>query len=80
MPHLRARETFFVGNAKVTKGQLVNDNDPILKGKAHLFEPIDGDIAVPMVEQATAAPGERRRVRVPRGRRSIRTPTSKPKG
>ena len=62
---LRAKETFFVGNAKLTKGQLVNDDDPIVKGKEHLFESTE-EVAIPMVEQATANPGQRRAVRRPR--------------
>lgn len=58
---LRARQTFFIGRRKVERGQLVNDADPIVKGREHLFESTE----VPLVEQATAAPGERRAVRIP---------------
>ena len=38
---------------------LVRDDDPMLKQIPHCFEPLDGPDAE--VEQATAAPGERRR-------------------
>lgn len=58
---LRARETFFVGNAKVSRGQLINENDPIARKAPHLLEPVRDD--VPLIEQATAAPGEKRSVR-----------------
>lgn len=71
--NLRARETFFYGNRMIARGQLVNAADPIVKGREHLFEPTDAD--VPIIEQATAAPGERRNVRV---RRAIRHPRAKP--
>jgi hypothetical protein len=58
---LRVRETFFYGNQKLSRGQLVRDDDPIARGKMHLFEPVPDDL--PVVEQATAAPGEIRTVR-----------------
>lgn len=61
---LRAKETFFVGNTKVTKGQLVNDKDPLAKGRAALFEDT-ATVNVPVIEQATRAPGERRRISLP---------------
>ena len=60
---LRARETFFVGNTKITIGQLLSESDPIVKGKAHLFVTVPDDM--PHVEQATAAPGQKRSVSVP---------------
>ena len=54
MTMLRARETFFTGDhRKVTKGDIVDAKDPIVKGKERLFESLG-------VEQATAAPGELR--------------------
>lgn len=62
---LRAKETFFVGNTKVTRGQLVNDRDPIAKGRGALFED-PSTVEVPVIEQATRAPGERRRISLPR--------------
>lgn len=65
MAALRARETFHVGNATIKRGQLVNANDPIVKGREQFFED-PASIDVPPVERATAAPGERRTVRKPR--------------
>ena len=61
---LRARETFFIGNTKITRGQLVSESDPLVRGKAHLFAAVPDDM--PHVEQATASPGERRMVRRPK--------------
>ena len=61
---LRAKEAFWVGNRKVARGQLVNEADPVVHGREHLFE--DTATPPPIVEQATAAPGERRNVRRPR--------------
>lgn len=55
----------------VTAGALFKDTDPRVQGREHLFEVVDQEIEkvkvdpVP-VEQATAAPGERRRVGRPR--------------
>jgi hypothetical protein len=58
----------------VTAGDLVDDGDPVIKGREHLFESVDAYVAARQpgavlppgpaeVEQATAAPGERRSVR-----------------
>lgn len=50
----------------VTGGELVDANDPVVQGRDQFFEPVDdylsrrGTKAAPTVEQATAAPGERR--------------------
>lgn len=60
---LRAKETFFVGNRKVAKGQLVNPKDPVAKGRAVLFEDTE-KVEVP-VEQATRNPGQKRAVSMP---------------
>lgn len=59
---LRATQTFFAGRRKFSRGQLVSPTDPDVKGREHLFE----DTASAGVEQATAAPGELRRVAVPK--------------
>lgn len=61
MTMLRARETFFAGDTKVSHGQLVASTDPIARGRAHLFDVVPSE--APVVEQATAAPGERRNTR-----------------
>jgi hypothetical protein len=55
---LRARETFHANGRLVVAGGEVDEKDPIVSGREHLFEP-----AGPVVEQATAAPGEKRAVR-----------------
>lgn len=63
---LHAKETFFVGNRKVTKGQLVNPKDPIVKGREALFEDTE-KVAVPAIpEQASRNPGQRRAVAMPK--------------
>lgn len=67
MPILRVKEAFSVlsdPNGRVyTPGVLVNADDPIVKGREVYFEPVE--VAASRhapVEQATAAPGERRSV------------------
>ena len=54
---LRARTAFAVGHKIVAAGALVDSDDPLVKGREGLFAPV--------VEQATAAPGERRAVKRP---------------
>jgi hypothetical protein len=48
-------------------GYLVEDGHPVLKGREHLFEDADTHVARrdKRVEQATAAPGEKRAVSRP---------------
>lgn len=59
---LRARESFHACGRFVAAGEPVDPADPIVKGREALFE-ADG------VEQATAAPGERRAVKKAAARR-----------
>ena len=55
---LQAVETFWVGKRLFVQGStVVPSNDPDVKGREHLFQPV-GQPEV--VEQATAAPGETR--------------------
>ena len=57
---LRAIQSFFITSGRrVRKGDLVHEGDPIVKGREQFFEPEE------RVEQATAAPGEKRAVRRP---------------
>lgn len=51
---LRARESFYAGSRFVAAGEEVDAKDPAVKGREHLFD------ADTVVEQATAAPGEKR--------------------
>ena len=51
----KARETFIVGRRVVHAGDVVPKSDPIYRKNAELFEA--------EVEQATAAPGEKRNVK-----------------
>ncbi|MFI9344928.1 hypothetical protein ACIG0D_27235 [Streptomyces sp. NPDC052773] len=55
----------------VRAGDLVEDGDPVLKGRAHLFEDVETHVAQgsqrPRVEAATAAPGEQRDLTPPSG-------------
>lgn len=60
--YLRAKTGFVLPDRTVVKGgQVVLDTDRVVKGREHLFEPVDTG-----VEQATRAPGELRVVARPR--------------
>lgn len=52
----------------VPAGELVEDSDPVFKGREHLFEAVDTYVSrrVAGVERATAEPGEKRTVGRPR--------------
>lgn len=51
--------TFVTGdNRVVAVGEVVADDDPVMVGREHLFDAAPSDAGG--VEQATAAPGERR--------------------
>lgn len=54
---LRAKTTFRSGQRIVRSGEIVAANDPVVKGREALFTDPDS-----LVEQATAAPGEKRAV------------------
>lgn len=61
-------------------GTLVSEDDPILKGREHLFE--DAEVHVQeraRVEQATAEPGRRRSLTRPVGKRTAAKPAPRPK-
>lgn len=62
MPTLRVKETIFVGERALKRGELVNAADPVVKGREQFFED-PNDVEVPVIEQATAAPGEKRAVK-----------------
>lgn len=65
---LRARESFHAGRRFVPKGQIVEASDPVVTAaRAGLFEPVVAEV----IEQATRAPGEVRRIAIP---------TTKPSG
>lgn len=73
---LQARQTFWWGQRVVNQGDIVKNDDLVVKGREHLFidadkaaDPVSVDIYAP-IEQATAAPGEKRRV--PKGLESLR--------
>lgn len=72
MAIMRVREPFVavVGGVPraYTAGQLIEDTDPVFKGRERLFEDVASGVRG--VEQATAAPGEKRNVRRPRQSRS----------
>lgn len=65
--------TSFVAAAKkkgeigpsVNEGQIVPSDDPIVRAAPGLFVPLDDDYSAP-VEQATAAPGEKRSLPIPK--------------
>ncbi|MFI7394016.1 hypothetical protein [Streptomyces tendae] len=59
----RAFSAYENGRPRVVKtGQLVPDDDPIVKGREASFESVDAHLAArrPRVEQATADPGQPR--------------------
>lgn len=77
MPIKRCKASFtmFVGGSPriVNAGDLVDKNDPVIKGREALFEDVEtyvSDRTPAPVEQATAAPGERRDVRSRRSKAS----------
>ena len=59
MPVLRCKTSFHaIGRpVMVQRGQLFDSSDPVIKGRESMFVNVDD-----VVEQATAAPGERRSV------------------
>lgn len=61
---LKVINSFSVGKRTLRRGQVVADDDPAVAGRKHLFVDLkDEDArAQARVEQATAAPGERRNV------------------
>ncbi|MGW6295165.1 hypothetical protein [Streptomyces sp. NPDC055058] len=58
-------------------GQLVNDNDPIIKGREHLFEDVESAVRDVPVEDASAAPGRRRTLTRAAGRAAKKTAPAK---
>jgi len=72
----------------VTAGQLVDANDPVIKGREALFEDVETFMSdkaarqAPKVEQATAEPGEKRSVAPPRApaKKTAAKPQSTDKG
>lgn len=68
----RATQAFtaYVGGVPrvVHVGDLVKEDDPVLKGRGHLFENVEDHVRRPRsgpVEAATAEPGEKRNVTPP---------------
>lgn len=60
---LKVRRSFSVGRRTYRQGRIVDPDDPVVKGREHLFVDLDEEAAAARpVEQATAAPGERREV------------------
>lgn len=58
---MRVKAPFAWGQRIFITGQIVSSDDPVMRRHAALFERVE----VPNIEQATAAPGERRNVRRP---------------
>jgi hypothetical protein len=56
-----ARTTFFIGNEKIHRGQTYYADDSRIVGMEHNFKPFKVDNEI---EQATAAPGEKRSTRI----------------
>ena len=53
-------EAFLVGGELYQKGEIVDATDPAYRKSPHLFGPLVIRGQGPVVEQATAAPGEQR--------------------
>jgi hypothetical protein len=75
MAILRVRESFFCNRDGLPRvysaGELVDSGDVVVKGREHLFEAVEATAertTPPAVEQATAAPGEKRHVSTRRGK------------
>jgi hypothetical protein len=70
MAILRCKTSFHaVGRpVMVRAGQIFDSSDPVVEGREHLFEDVDG-----LVERSTANPGERRFVK-----RAAKRTTAKP--
>lgn len=60
MAVLRVRTPFAAGNRVYPAGSTVDAADPVVKGREGLFEAVPDAAESPVVEQATAAPGEKR--------------------
>lgn len=58
---LRARQAFHAAGRFVRRGAVLRSDDPVVKGREHLFRDVNDDLGI---EQATAAPGERRNVSI----------------
>ncbi len=59
---LRARSSFFAADRLVRVGDIVDDSDPVVRDRADLFEQVAATSS-PLVEKATAVPGEKRPAR-----------------
>ncbi|GHH87820.1 hypothetical protein [Streptomyces capitiformicae] len=81
----RCKEPFrtTVNGAKrvVPAGELIEDSDPVFKGREHLFQKVDDYVArhSPTVERATAEPGEKRGLGRPRTTKAAAAKTAAPK-
>lgn len=63
MAILRCTESFAADGRVFTLGQLVDSAEPVVKGREHLFEPVDVYVSRRSSETATAAPDEARTVK-----------------
>ncbi|MER7953844.1 hypothetical protein [Streptomyces sp. NPDC096030] len=63
----------------VTAGQLVDESDPVVKGREGCFEDVETYVSErkARVERATAEPGEKRSVGRPAAKKAV-APTKKP--
>jgi hypothetical protein len=48
----------------LSPNQIIDADDPLVRARPHLFKPLEASRQRPEVEQATAAPGEKRGARV----------------
>lgn len=60
MPFVRVKHSFATADRVYVAGAILDASDPVVTpGRKALFQPVE-DAALPVVEQATAAPGEKR--------------------
>lgn len=84
MSILRVKEPFAVDQAGFHRvlrvGDLLEDTDPVVKGREVFFEPVETQVVREQtrVEQASAAPGEKRTRTSPR-KRAAKKSASSPK-
>ncbi|HEY6731893.1 MAG TPA: hypothetical protein VI039_12835 [Solirubrobacterales bacterium] len=71
-----ANTSFSAGTRAVTKGETFRASDPIVQGREECFDPFKVDNEI---EQATAAPGEKRNTRIRKESKSETAETTEQK-
>ena len=77
---LVAKTSFSWSGRVFQEGTSVADDDPVVKGREHLFETVEERhvrVRGGVVERATAGPGEIRNVQIPKKRTSAKKASAK---